>query len=97
MITRRQPIDGYALKVIRLIKKNITAQFWKDGRLFLFMLTVNEKTGYAYYYKRKRKKVFVCNILHKHHPLARAKSVTATVMAALKDVIRHPEYSNSVL
>ena len=38
---------------------------------------VNDKPDNAEDHKREREKVLICNVLHTHHPLARAKSVTA--------------------
>ena len=70
------PIDGYALTLKK--SKDLTAAL-DEGRLFLFMRTdnVKNKSYDADDYYRERKQVRICNIMHTHHPLARAKSVTA--------------------
>ena len=62
------PIDGYALKKVKA--KELTANFLRVGRLFLF---------YSVYVACCKQKNNCHNnkMFHTHHPLARAKSVTA--------------------
>lgn len=75
IITEGRPIDGYALKTNDVQK--YTAQFLRLGRLFLFMLIVFKKTYNTDYHNYERKKVLICNILHKQPSIPRAKSATA--------------------